>query len=223
MTEKLNFQHEAVTIIGGAGFTKTDLNECLAHGSTLISADGGANYLDKTRDKLDYIIGDCDSIKNTKSWVKRGARIIKIEEQETTDFEKCLYSIDATTYFCIGFMGRRVDHFLSVCSALVKYHYKTVILVGAHDIIFHLPKFFEIDLPLGTRLSLFPMEKIVGISESGLQWPIAGLEFEPSKRIGTSNKTVARKVKTTLSNNGMLSIMPRSSLTDVITALRKHK
>ncbi|MDG2473796.1 MAG: thiamine diphosphokinase [Paracoccaceae bacterium] len=220
MSKKLNLRYQSVTIIGGAGFLLMDLEDCLTHGSTLISADGGANNLDKTKYKLDYIIGDFDSLSNENLRKNGEVKLIEIKEQETTDFEKCLYSVDAATYFCIGFIGRRSDHFLSVCSTLVKYHYKRVILVGAYDIIFHLPKTFEIELPLGTRLSLFPMRHIIGVSDSGLQWSIAGLEFEPSKRIGTSNATVKKMVKITLSNNGMLCIIPRSCFKHVIEAFR---
>ena len=212
---KLHSYNEPVTILGGAGFSNEDLEDCLTSASILIAADGGANYLKEKNYRLRHIVGDLDSLDNESYWKSHGTNFIKITEQETTDFEKCLYSINAPTYFCIGFIGRRADHFLATCSSLVKYHSKNIILVGSHDIIFHIPKTFEMALPIGTRLSLFPMRKVIGLGSSGLKWSISGLEFDPSNRTGTSNKLSSDKVKIELSDDGMLIILPRSSLTYV--------
>ena len=216
---KINKKKQSVTIIGGAGFSKEDLDECLVYGPTLISADGGINSLDPNEYKADYIIGDLDSLSDRNVWTTGGSKLIKIEEQNTTDFEKCLYSVEAALYFCIGFIGRRTDHFLSVCSTIAKYNIKKVILVGYHDIIFHMPKIFEIELPLKTRVSLYPLQEIIGMDDSGLRWPVSGIKFDPLKRIGTSNITTRRKVKVSLSNSGMLMILPRSCLINLKEAL----
>ena len=215
MAIELYSYNQPVTILGGAGFSKKDLTECLSAASILIAADGGANFLEEKTYNLDYIVGDLDSLNNGAYWESHGTTLIKINEQETTDFEKCLYSINAPTYFCIGFIGRRVDHFLATCSILVKYCFKDIILIGSQDIIFHIPKKFEMDLPVGTRLSLFPMSQISGLGSRGLKWSISGLEFHPSKRIGTSNQTSSDRVEIDLSGDGMLIILPRSCLTYV--------
>ena len=220
MVTKLDLQNQSVTIIGGAGFSKLDLNYCLANGPTLISADGGANNVNVNDYKIDFIIGDLDSLIDKKSWTTQGAKVLEIEEQETTDFEKCLYSVNASIYFCVGFIGGRSDHFLAACSSLAKYHYKRAILVGSDDIIFHLPKAFEINLPLNTRISLFPMQRVIGLNNTGLRWSISGLEFDPSKCIGTSNITIAKKVTINLSKEGMLIILPRSCLPNALKAFK---
>ena len=216
---KLNLQNQSVTIIGGGDFSDEDLDDCLTFGPTLISADGGANSVDANKYKPDYIIGDLDSLRDRNFWKASGSKLIKIEEQDTTDFEKCLYSVQAASYFCVGFIGRRADHFLSVCSSIVKYRSKKVILVGNHDIIFHVPRIFEICLPVNTRLSLYPLQEVCGIEDIGLKWSISGIKFNPLKLVGTSNVTIARKVKVSLSNYGMLMILPRSCLKNVKEAL----
>ena len=178
---KLNLQNQSVTILGGGDFSDGDLDDCLTFGRTLISADGGANGVDANKYKPDYIIGDLDSLRNKNFWKATGSKLIKIEEQDTTDFEKCLYSVHADSYFCVGFIGRRADHFLSVCSSIVKYHRKKVILVGNHDIIFHVPRIFEICLPVNTRLSLYPLQEVCGIEDFGLKWSISSIKFNPLK------------------------------------------
>ena len=64
------------------------MNTCLAHGSTLISADGAVNNLDDDNYKVDYIIGDLDSLSDINLWENRGTQVMKIEEQDSTDFER---------------------------------------------------------------------------------------------------------------------------------------
>jgi thiamine pyrophosphokinase len=59
------------------------------------------------------------------------------------------------------------------------------------------------------------MSQINGIDSRGLKWSISGLEFHPSKRVGTSNQTNSDRVKIELSGDGMLIILPRSCLTYV--------
>ena len=51
-----------VTLVGGAGFSKTLLLKSLALTRDLVAADGGANFL-PTNTVPKYIIGDLDSIR----------------------------------------------------------------------------------------------------------------------------------------------------------------
>ena len=50
-----------------------------------------------------------------------GAAVHAVGEQETTDLEKCLYSVEAPLFLGVGFLGGRVDHQLAAMNALVKY------------------------------------------------------------------------------------------------------
>ena len=79
---------DAVTLVGGAGFSETLLSKSLALTNDLIAADGGANFL-PTHTVPKYIIGDLDSIRSPEKWVGKGSELIKIEDQDSTDFDKC--------------------------------------------------------------------------------------------------------------------------------------
>ena len=68
-----------------------------------------------------------------------------------------------------------------------------------------------LDLPIGSRLSLFPMGTVEGESE-GLRWPLKGLHFAPDGMIGTSNEVAAPEVTLQFSAARMLVILPRSAL-----------
>ena len=110
---------DAVTLVGGAGFSKTLLAKSLALTNDLIAADGGANFL-PTHTVPKYIIGDLDSIRSPEKWVGKGSELIKIEDQDSTDFDKCTSLIKSKKIIALGFMDQRLDHFLAVCSSLVK-------------------------------------------------------------------------------------------------------
>src|SRR5690606_25526224 len=91
------------------------------------------------------------------------------------------------------------------------------ILIGAVDICFAAPPELRLDLPPGSRLSLFPMARIRGRSE-GLQWPIDEVRFAPAGEIGTSN-AVTGPVHLSFDAPGMLVILPRAGLPAAMAAL----
>ena len=154
----LQFQ-SGVTLVGGGGFPRDLLIKSISLAPNIIAADGGANFLLKTKNIPKYIIGDLDSIIHKEEWISRGSKIFKINEQETTDFDKCISLIDAKKIIGIGFADQRLDHFLAVCSSLVK-HKRIILIIGRRDLILNLPNNFSINLPLNSRVSLFPMTKI---------------------------------------------------------------
>ena len=81
-----------VTLVGGAGFSKTLLSESLILASDLVAADGGANFL-PAQSVPKYIIGDLDSVVFSKKWVEKGSKLVRIDDQNTTDFDKCISAI----------------------------------------------------------------------------------------------------------------------------------
>jgi thiamine pyrophosphokinase len=91
-------------------------------------------------------------------------------------------------------------------------------VLGPRDVVLHAPPGIALDLPVGTRLSLFPMDRVTGQS-TGLAWPIDGLEFHPARRIGTSNLTTGTPVHLGFDRPGMLLILPRCHLRAALSAL----
>ena len=160
---------------------------------------------------MDY--RDLDSVK-FKSLETKGINIKKIAEQETTDFEKCLYSFNAPFFLGNAFLGERIDYSMAH-SALVKMKDKKVFLLGKRDF-FHINKKIELNLEIGTRLSLFPLKDVVGISSEGLKYGIKGVSFSPGFKIGTSNEVLQSKVKIELSGSGMIIILPIKSFNKIV-------
>lgn len=67
------------------------LRELYALGWLSSGPDGGADKIVAAGLKPELIIGDFDSLKNPHAWLGK-TRLMQIAEQETTDFEKAIYS-----------------------------------------------------------------------------------------------------------------------------------
>ena len=198
-----------VVLLGGANVARKQFNTVIDSKIKLICADGGANLALNYGVTPDLIVGDMDSFTGSFK-----GKIIHLLEQDTTDFEKCLYTVEAPLYIGLGFLGGRVDHELAVLSTLVRYHDKSIILVGEQDICFCCPKALQLELPIGTRLSVFPMDD-VKMGSSGLEWPLDGVHMSPTTQIGTSNRTTEDTVKLYTHEGHAIVILPIECL-DVV-------
>ncbi|MDE0590143.1 thiamine diphosphokinase [Halocynthiibacter sp. C4] len=208
---------KAITLVGGGDADSAMLEEAQKFAPTLVACDGGAGFVLKNKGNPEAVIGDMDSIDARTKAAIAPDRLHFVAEQDTTDFEKALLRIEAPLILGVGFLGGRLDHELAVLHALVKYDSPKVILLGREDIAFVAPERIALDLPIGSRLSLFPLGPVSGVSE-GLEWPIKGLSFDPLSKIGTSNR-VTGPVELSFSNRAMLLILPRAGLSAVIDAL----
>lgn len=203
-----------VTLLGGGELGAQDLDLALRHAPGLVAADGGVAAALRAGRVPDAVIGDMDSLPPEARARMPPERLHRIAEQETTDFDKCLRSVAAPALICVGFTGARRDHELATLSALVRHPGQRALVLSPRDAIFHAGRALALDLPVGSRLSLFPMAAIGGRS-SGLEWPIDGPDLAPWGRIGTSNR-VTGPVRLTFDGDGMLAILPREALGAVL-------
>lgn len=207
-----------VTLVGGSDLLGADLNEALMVGSMLVAADGGAATVLSLGHLPDAVIGDFDSLEDdVRKRIPRD-RLHHVPEQETTDFDKALRHIAAPLVLAVGFTGRRVDHELATYNSLIRNSDRRTIVIGEHDICFHLPAELKLELIAGTRVSLFPLARMRCFS-SGLTWPTAGLVFDPTGRVGTSNIAASDIVVLRPEARGMLVILPRSALGPAVRSL----
>lgn len=204
-----------VTLVGGGPVETEVLRAHVAQAPTVIAADAGAHHVLFAGLQVHHVIGDMDSVNPAR--LPASVRLHRIPEQMTTDLDKCLYSVEAPYFLAHGFTGGRADHQLAACHALVRAPAQKAFLVGSHDVTFLAPRELEIDLPEGTRLSLFPMGEVEGQSE-GLLYPIAPHRFAPDRMIGTSNAVARGPVRLQFSARRMLVIVPINHLDRVLAA-----
>ena len=93
-------------------------------------------------------------------------------------------------------------------------------LVDRTDLCFLCPPALALDLPAGTRVSLFPMAPVSAVVGAGLRWPVTGLVFSPDGRIGTSNLALGGPVRLGFDAPRMLVILPAGLIGQVADRLR---
>lgn len=206
-----------VTLLGGAAVAGGDLARALALAPRLVAADSGADTALAHGHVPEAVIGDMDSIGARTRARLDPATIHEIAEQDSTDFEKCLIRIAAPLVLALGFAGGRLDHQLSVFSALLRYPGRRCVVIGADDAVTLAPPRIALDLAAGTRVSLFPLGGVGGASQ-GLYWPIEGLAFHPLGQIGTSNRSTG-PVELAFDAPHMLLILPADDLPSLLAGL----
>ncbi|MCC6306111.1 MAG: thiamine diphosphokinase [Rhodobacteraceae bacterium] len=207
-----------VTVVGGGRVAARALARALRLAPVLVAADGGADRALALGHVPRAVIGDLDSLSAAARAALPAAAIHRIDEQETTDFEKCLARIAAPFVLGLGLAGPRLDHALAALNVLARHPGRPCILVGATDIAFLAPPRLALRLPAGMRLSLFPLGPVAGES-AGLAWPIAGLDFAGDGRIGTSNRVTEETVRLSFSAPRMVVILPAAALAPALAAL----
>ena len=217
MSEKIVTSGEMVTLLGGGRIAPDDIALARGLAPVAVAADGGAAHALAAGWMPRAVIGDFDSISDEVRAAIPADRLHVIAEQESTDFDKCLRSISAPLVLGLGFLGTRLDHELAALGALSRPGRPPCILMGGHDIAFLCPPGLDLDLPQGTRVSLFPLGPVTGRS-TGLEWPIDGIDFAADGRVGTSNR-VSGPVRLEIDAPRMLAILPRDALEAAIRAL----
>lgn len=209
---------EGVTLLGGGALGEGDLALALSLAPRLVAADGGATTALAAGHVPEAVYGDMDSLSDAARARIPADRIHAIPEQESTDFDKALRHIRAPVILAAGFTGARIDHELAVYHVLAARTASRCIVLGAEDLVLHAPPRLMLDLPPGTRLSVFPLAPVTGRSR-GLEWPIDGLHLDPLGRIGTSNRSTGAPVELSFDGPGALLILPRVHLGAVLDAV----
>lgn len=212
---------QGVTLVAAGPARRADFLKAQALAPILVAADGGARHLARWGALPRAVIGDLDSLPARLRATLPPATLHPIAEQDSTDFDKALRHIAAPFVIALGVLGGRADHLLAALSTLAKPGLPPALLLGAEDVLFAAPpgRDLTLDLPPGTRLSLYPLAPQSGQAK-GLRWGIDGLRLDPVGRIGTSNQVQSPKVLLRFDAPGMMVLLPARHLGAALTALR---
>ena len=192
--------NKIVVLIGGGPVVRTIPN--LIKGLPIVAVDGGLDTCINYSMVPNYFIGDMDS---ASSSAKQYAKLNKIPsnfvaEQETTDFEKALMYVDAVGYVCLGFLDGRLDHLLAVLHVIQKQSQKRpILLLGSEDVVLTGLNDFRISLPIGERISIWPLGKVSFEYSTGLLYSLKNIKMVQGNQIGTSNSVSENSVQIILS------------------------
>ena len=184
-----NFSYNETVILVGGSKVSLKLLKPISHLHPIFAADSGANIL--VDEKIDFkaVIGDMDSI--DKEILKNpNIENIPISDQNSTDLEKCFSQISAEVFFGFGFLDLRLDHSLASLTAICKNNSaKAIILVGELDTVIWVKGEWSCNMPIGTRVSIWPLVDQFFLNSSGLKYSLKNLKMNPINLIGTSNET----------------------------------
>lgn len=176
----------------------------------LICADGAANYLLEYGIQPEVILGDLDSIKTQvlQAYRKQGVRILKIEEQETTDFEKTLLfakenSVKEITV--VGAISERPDHTLNNFSVMKRYYKIFDIRILEKEFeIYYIKNITTFSYKKGQVVSFMPMPMASGIITTGLKYPLNNETLRFGIREGTLNVSTSNHISISFRKGDLL-------------------
>lgn len=169
----------------------------------LIVADGAFNAVVNLGIGPDIVIGDMDSIDwdlfykyNTQN--EKKIKAIKIEEQETNDFEKCLNYLFANNYkniLILGIGGGLLEHSLNNWSVFIKFSRKLNLCNWENDrYSFSLTKESVIHLEVGETVSVIP-QSLHRITTENLKWELKDELLGLGLREGARNVVLKSPIK----------------------------
>lgn len=207
-----------ICLVGGGRLGSADLELACGLTEGIVAADGGAAHVLASGRVPDAVIGDFDSLSEDLRARLDPATLHRIDEQDSTDFEKALMRIAAPLVVAVGFTGARIDHELAVLHGLLAFRHLPCVLLAEREVIFLCPPRLELNMTQGEVVSLFPLTEVEGRSQ-GLVWPIEGLRFAPGRKIGASNRASGGPMVLEADQPGLLALLPRDRLADVIRAM----
>ena len=212
----------AVTLVGAGALDRSMVEATQRFAPVLIAADSGADRLAEMRLSPRAVIGDMDSVADPEHWRAGPAAFVHLAEQDTTDFEKCLYATEAPFYLAVGFTGRRIDHTLAVFHTLLRYPQKRIVLIGEHEVCALAPPGVTLRLAVtpGARVSIYPLLPVTATHSRGLAWPIDGMALAPGGRIGTSNQASQPVIEIAFDGPGALVMLERAALGALVGVIR---
>ena len=183
------YQYDTVILVGGS-IVSLNLLKLISKLHPIFAADSGANVLVNEKINFKAVIGDMDSI-NKEILKNPKIETILISDQNSTDLEKCFSLVKANIFIGFGFLDLRLDHSLASLTAICKNNSaKAIILVGELDTVVWVKGEWSCNIPIGTRVSIWPLSEQLFLNSTGLKYPLNNLKMHPLHLIGTSNETV---------------------------------
>ena len=217
--EKISFSFDsfdAILCINGILPHKSKFEEL--YGVPVIAADGAANQLMQDGVKLNYIVGDLDSLdmnEFNKHYLPNV--LVKDADQDTNDFEKCLQfceSLELRNILLFGIHGYLLEHTLNNWSVLKRYSKVLNITVFDDErYAFTINKSCEIEFDDLETVSLIPQTSCT-ITTKGFEWNLDNETLTMGSREGARNEVKGSKVQIILHTGELLlfcdSRIPRS-------------
>lgn len=202
---------QRINLIGGGDVSPDHLVEISDSGLPIYCADAGYIVARDAGLTVGGVIGDLDSLSDVGDIA---CPVVHDDDQNRNDLEKSLSHISAPSLLCYGFLGGRMDHSLASFNAISKSD-RNAFLIGQVDVCAVCPDNLELNVPIETRFSVFPLSKTKA-SSKGLRWNLDGVDLDPLGTVSTSNFCVDERIKVSVKSGVALVIFPRTVLDSVL-------
>jgi thiamine pyrophosphokinase len=121
--------------------------------------------------------------------------------KDTTDGELAIQEVmamGAREIVLAGGLGGQMDHAFAHLMLLLKAHARglKVMLTSGHEEAWPvIDDALELDLPVGARLSVLPVTDLIGLSISGVRWPLEARDVVLGSTLTLSNEVVSSPVR----------------------------
>ena len=164
----------------------------------VIGVDGGCNFLIQNKVKIDFLIGDFDSIED-KNYINE---IIGIEkfDMDYSDFELAInYCIENNfeKVYLLGCTGKRSDHFifnLRLMEKIFKYGID-VIMIDDYNLIMPFKGNKVLNREEFRFFSIVPLQENTTISIEGSKYDVKNQKLDMFRALTLSNEWKEEKVK----------------------------
>lgn len=181
----------AVIFLGGTYGDPQFYENELREDDFLIAADGGCEFLKKLGKTADIAIGDFDTISEKEVLAKE---IIKLpREKDFTDSQEAVrYALSRgfSEIVLMGALGERMDH--SLCNLyLLDYAKKRgakIHICDEKNIVYITDDYIKIPKKEGYYLSLVQLTEVLGLTLSGLYYPLKEKNLGFGDIVGISNE-----------------------------------
>lgn len=215
-------KHNKILIITGGKIEDDFLSNLVMNEkyTMIIAADHGLYAADRLNIKLDYILGDFDSV--TESLLEKYRSIsTPIQafppEKDKTDTEIAIelaLKYNATSIDIVGATGSRLDHVLgNIHLLLLPTQLKIeASILDANNKIYLKDKSFSIqrEQQFGNYVSLLPYgDKVTGLTLTGFKYPLNHITYRAGSSLGISNVIIDENAIIELSEGILVVIESR--------------
>lgn len=200
----------AVIITGGYAPCSETIKAYTERADYVIAADSGYDIALSCNVRVNYVIGDMDSIKNRAklSDVPAENKMIVSHEKDETDTELALdkvWGLGFREIVLIGGGGGRLDHIIGILW-LFEREKSPDLWVTDHETVVKVEGTFSCATEKGERISLFPLSDIIQeLDSEGLKWNIGGLSWKRGD-MGISNEATGNSIRITVDGGKLLMI-----------------
>jgi thiamine pyrophosphokinase len=188
----------------------------------VIAADSGYDHAMTIGVRVDVLVGDLDSVSTAGMEHARDTGVhieMHPQDKNATDLELALTAATdrgAMTIDIYGGEDGRIDHLLGVALSLshhnldsthIAWHTRTGVIRCATP-----TRPLAMPTSTGSTISVIPVGEAIGVTATGLAWPLDGATLERGTSLGISNEATADVVALTVREGTVLVIQGEAGI-----------